>query len=326
MSEHLYFDVEYAKGGRAVEGTAVRYGDKAARRTGGGVYYDTIRPGSLKIDDATLNIQHDRKRLLGRTNGGGLSFQDGPDRLRVRAEFAEPLTRDAADALQMLEKRILRAWSLELSIRDYKIDDAERTRVITGADVTGIALVDRPGFTGSAAVLREFSDYQDGAFEGSYKYNQDETISDEPGRAVVRKRKFRPGAFRQSIQDPGHEVGLLTSRNPNDAVASKRSGTLFLEDDDETLNVTASSVADTAAWRDLLAKRDAGLALALQPVIKADSGEYEDIPENPGDGTALVRTYSAVKLLGFMVTPRPTKGSESEVNLWAQSPLGLTVH
>ena len=29
-------------------------------------------------------------------------------------------------------------------------------------------------------------------------------------------------------------------------------------------------------------QRDAGLALSLTPIIKADSGEFEDLPEDPG--------------------------------------------
>ena len=317
MQEHLYFEAEYNRGGRVVEGTAVRYGERAAYQLPGGTYYDAIAPGALKITDAVLNIQHDRKRPLGRTDGGGLTFQDGKDRLRVRYEFQDPLTSDQRDALSLLERRVLRGFSLELAGMKTRLDLPTRTRHILSAEARGIALVDRPAFSGSEAVLKEFeeADYADG-FSGSYQYNTAETISDEPGRAVVRKRKFRPGSFDDSIQDPESEIGLLTSRNPNDAVASKRSGTLFIELDGATLTVTASSVADTAAWRDILAKRDAGLSLALQPIIKADSGDFEDVAESPGDGTALVRTYSAVKLLGFMVTPRPLKGSESEVSFW----------
>ena len=323
--ENLYFDVEFATGGRVAEGTAVRYGDKAAYRLPGGVYFDTIRPGALTVDDVVMNAGHDRKKPLLRT-GNGLTFDDSPDRLRVRAEFTEPLTGDQRDALLNLKNRLFRSWSLEIGITDYVMDQDARTRVITKANVTGIALVDRPGFKGSEAVLKEFEDaaYAE-PFSGKFKYNVAETISDDPGRAVVRKRMFRPGAFNNTINDPDSEIGLLTSRNPNDAVASKRSGTLMLEQDGESLTVSASNVADTAAWRDLLAKRDAGLALALQPIIKADSGDYEDVAESPGDGTALIRTYAQVKLLGFMVTARPLKGASSEVDLWL-SQVGLTVY
>ena len=324
MTEHLFFEAEYAKGGRVVEGTAVRYADRARYELPGGTYYDKIAPGALKISDAVLNIQHNRQRPIGRTNGGGLSFQDDTDRLRVRYEFQDPLTSDQRDALSLLERRVLRGFSLELAGMKTRLDTATRTRHIEAADARGIALVDRPAFAGSEAVLKQFAeadktvstaDYADG-FRGSYQYGAAETISDQPGRAVVRKRRFRPGAFRQSIEDPASEVALLTSRNPNDAVASKRSGTLFIEQDGGTVSVHAQTVAVTAAWRDLLVKRDAGLSLALQPVIKADSGDFEDVAENPADGTALIRTYSAVKLLGFMVTPRPLKGSESEVSFW----------
>ena len=113
---------------------------------------------------------------------------------------------------------------------------------------------------------------------------------------------------------------MLTSRNPQDAIASKRSGTLAIEEDGGRLIVTAPRVADTAAWRDLVARRDAGVTLALQPIVKADSGDFEDLPEPEGDGSALVRTYTAAKLLGFQITARPPKGataSETELQRWA---------
>ena len=86
----------------------------------------------------------------------------------------------------------------------------------------------------------------------------------------------------------------------------------------------ASNVANTAAWDDLLAKREAGLTLGIQPIIKADSGEYEDVPEPADQGNALIRTHSSVKLLGFQVTARPPKGAaptSTELNRWFEVPL-----
>ena len=88
------------------------------------------------------------------------------------------------------------------------------------------------------------------------------------------------------------------------------------------MTVTALQVAETTAWLDLIARRDAGVTLALQPIVKADSGDYTDVPEDPADGSALIRTYTAAKLLGFMVTARPPKGaaaSETELRQWAFS-------
>lgn len=318
MIEKRYCPIEYRAAAGTVEGTAVDYTD-AARipGPGGGILLERIQPAAFgSIGDVVLNSMHDRQKPLARTGGGGLVLDDGPEALRARIEL--PDTTDGRDARILLNRRVLRGLSVEMRVRDEEFKGRER--IISRADLCGLALVDRPAYSMSVAALKRWSEVEDrAAFSGSYEMDQAETISDTPGRGQVRKRKFSPGAFRESIEDPAQEIGLLTSRNPNDAIASKRSGTLAIEQDGDRLNVTALNVADTAAWRDLLAKRDAGLVLALQPIVKADSGEYEDIPEDPSAGSALVRTYTAAKLLGFMVTARPPKGataSTTELTRW----------
>ena len=327
--ERLYFDLEYNQGGRVVEGTAVRYGDKAAYRMPGGIYYDTIRPGALKINDVTLNVQHQRKRLIGRTNGGGLSFQDSPERLRVKAEFEGQLTRDAADALAMLETRLLRAWSLEIGITESHLDQANRTRVITGANVTGIALVDRPAFAGSEAVLREFEEYQ-GGFEGSYSYNTDEITSDS---GEVRKRRVRPRAFRHSLSQPAseREIVLQIGNSPGQILASRQAGTLILDDTDKALSFSVKGALPATSYvSDMEAQLAAGLTLSVAPLYRIPPADVvpnatELIPEPGSNEGVQIEVVNEAVLYAISVRARSPVGSESEVSLW-QSVHGLTVY
>lgn len=323
MIERRYCEIEYRADDGTVEGTAIDYSD-AARipGPGGAVMLERIEAGAFgSIGDVVANLQHDRQRPLARTGGGGLTLEDTTERLR--AKIALPDTTDGRDARALLARGVLRGLSVEMVVQDEVFRGRER--IISRADLKGLAVVDRPAYSLSVAALKRWTQVEDrAAFNGTYQMDQAETISDAPGRGTVRKRKYRPGAFDVSIQDAAQEIGLLTSRNPNDAVASKRSGTLAIEREGGNLLVTASSVAETSAWLDLVARRDAGLALSLQPVIKADSGEYEDIAEDPADGSALIRTYTTAKLLGFMVTARPPKGaapSGTELQRWLRMPL-----
>lgn len=325
MIETRYAPIEYRAETGSIEGTAVTYGDTAKIPGPGGLVLESVQRGAFgRVGDVVANIQHDRKRPIARTGGGGLDLTDTPERLA--AHISIPDTTDGRDARILLDRGILRGLSVEMHVHDELYQGRER--IITRADLKGLALVDRPAYRMSTAALKRWAemDVEDRAdikivtrYTGIYNMNRRETISDSPGRAVVRKRQFRPGAFDKSIADPNQEIGLLTSRNPNDAIASKLNGTLAVVRDGVRLAVTASSIAQTSAWRDLTAKRDAGLAVVLQPIIKADSGDYTDLPEPSGEGTALIRIYAAAKLLGFALTVRPPKLAgpiQSELIRW----------
>ena len=58
-----------------------------------------------------LNFQHQRARPLARTGGGGLVLTDSAERLEVAATL--PMTRDADDALTLVDEGILQGFSIE---------------------------------------------------------------------------------------------------------------------------------------------------------------------------------------------------------------------
>ena len=194
---------------------------------------------------------HDHQKPLART--GGLDLIDGADKLT--ASIRLPDTTDGRDTRALLSRGILRGLSVEMRIEWNRFEGHQR--IVEKAELMGLGVVDRPAYKLSTAALKQWADIVDRAsFSGSYDYV--ETISDT---GSVRKRRYQPGAFDRSINDPDQDIGLLTSRNPTDAIASKLSGTLAIERDADRVSVVASNVANTAAWDDLLAKREAGLTL-----------------------------------------------------------------
>ena len=103
---YRYADLAEVKG-RTLRGVLLRYGDVAKG------YKERILAGAfgdLSSADILLNLQHDRGRPLART-GGGLTLTDGPEHLQVTAVLPE--TRDADDALKLIESGVLRGLSCE---------------------------------------------------------------------------------------------------------------------------------------------------------------------------------------------------------------------
>ena len=94
--------------GRALSGTAVRYGDVASFAWG----RERIEPGAFApLGDAILNAQHDRATPLARTDGGGLTLLDSEAALEIRAEL--PPTRSADDVLELVRAKVMRGLSIE---------------------------------------------------------------------------------------------------------------------------------------------------------------------------------------------------------------------
>ena len=141
---------ELRREGRTLSGQGVVYGDVA--RVGSRA--ERFLPGAFGADvgalDVLLNVQHDRARPLARTGGGGLTLTDTPESLEVRAELPE--TRESADALELVEAKILRGFSLEfVALREHR---EGTTRVIASARLSGLAVVDKPAYQQSVVSAR----------------------------------------------------------------------------------------------------------------------------------------------------------------------------
>ena len=134
--------------GRALEGVAVLYGDRANL----GWTTEQIQPGAFAPlpQDVMLRMQHDRGRPIARTGGSGLVLADSPTALEYRAEL--PNTRDADDVIEMVKTGILRGNSVELHVIADRMEGD--TRIVERAALLGLSVVDDPAYKGSKLEAR----------------------------------------------------------------------------------------------------------------------------------------------------------------------------
>ncbi len=313
MIEQRFMPIEYRGDAGEVSGVAVRYGDTAKIPLPGGVFHESIAPGAfgdVSALDVILNLQHNRDKPLARSGGGGLELTDGPDALNLKATL--PDTSDGRDARELLSLRVLRGLSVEMEVKADSIDRAARRRDITGAILRGVGLVDRPAYGKSGAVLARFEvESRAGVVSVTYSYGNTETIGDT-GR--VRKRRIKPGAFAESIQDAAQEITLSIGRNPQAAIGSKLAGTLELKDTAVGLTAVVKNPPDTSDLTDYQKRIAAGMDAGVVPLFRELDGGYSDLPK-PGNPDVDIRTYTALKLYGLALVVRQPKGAVSAAKL-----------
>ena len=134
--------------GRRLLGTVVKYGDVAV--VGG--QPERFAPGSLIASDVVLNVQHERSRPIART-GAGLILRDSPQGLEMEALLPE--TQDGRDCITLVSSGVLRGLSVEFQpIAEHEEDG---TRVIDLANLSGLAVCDRPAYPASKVEARATS-------------------------------------------------------------------------------------------------------------------------------------------------------------------------
>ena len=100
-----------AADGAQIEGVAMPYGREANIA---GVFRESVDAGAFgTIGDVILNRMHDRNEPLARTEGGGLTFEDGATHLFLRADIPEY----RADVRDQVKRRILRGFSVEMEVK-----------------------------------------------------------------------------------------------------------------------------------------------------------------------------------------------------------------
>lgn len=133
-------------GERTLSGTLMRYGDTAVMPWGDKERFEPGAFGNVGKADVTLNVQHDRSRLIGRTGGGGVELRDSPTELSISAKL--PDTREANDAIELVRGKILRGFSVEFLPDDARqeMEGGKRLHIITRAKLVGVGVVDRPAY------------------------------------------------------------------------------------------------------------------------------------------------------------------------------------
>ena len=125
--------------GRTLSGVAMPYGTVSPD------FRERFEPGAFgAVGTVDLNLQHDPAVVVAR----GATLTDSPSALSVRATLP-----GGAAALVLVRRRALNGFSVEFNpTREHR--DAAGVRVVEAADLTGLALVDRPAYPGARPEVR----------------------------------------------------------------------------------------------------------------------------------------------------------------------------
>ena len=157
---------------------------------------------------------------------------------------------------------------------------------------------------------------QDGhrrTLRGRFPYNSTAVIAD---RGRVRKEMFAPRAFRFATQDPEREIHLLRGHNFDQPLASKRAGTLTIEDTDDALSFVAQLPdvdVQPTYMRDALAMVTAGLIGGISPGYRVPPAtvvpDAERLVPEPGNPSVQIRVIREAVLSEISVVTRPAYNS-----------------
>ncbi len=145
--EYRYATLEVrAADGGLIEGIVMPYTREANIA---GAFRESVDAGAFgQINDVILNLMHDHREPLARTEGGGLTLEDGADRLFLRADIPEY----RGDVRDQVKRRILRGFSVEMEVKAEDWPTPDR-RVIRAATLWNIGLVDRPAYSEATAAI-----------------------------------------------------------------------------------------------------------------------------------------------------------------------------
>ena len=149
MPEYRYSPLTTVEVGSPMfQGVLMRYGSVGAGPTGPEVF-TAGSFGNVEQADILLNVQHDRSRVLARAPGT-MSLVDTQSLLSLVAK--PPETTEVRDARLLVQAGVLQGLSIEFNA----IEEEHRNglRVISKAELVGVAVVDRPAYPASTVEAR----------------------------------------------------------------------------------------------------------------------------------------------------------------------------
>ena len=157
---------------------------------------------------------------------------------------------------------------------------------------------------------------------GRFPYRSRATVRD---RGRVRKEMFLQRAFAFAVEDETREIHLLSGHSFDRPLASKRRGSLRLEDRDDGLRFEADlpEEAEQPSWmRDTVLSLQGGLVGGISPGFSvppaaAVPNAEELIPE-PGNPGVQIRVIRQAVLYELSLVTRPAYEA-TEVDLRAQN-------
>lgn len=173
---------------------------------------------------------------------------------------------------------------------------------------------------------------------GRFPYGRNAVLSDGGRTGRPRKERIASRAFAYRVERADEDIHLLVGHDYGKPLASKRAGTLALEDGDDALEFRATitpQVADTSHGRDALALLEAGLAIGISPGFRIppkravpNAETMEDEPNRPGEGMhrAMIRTVLAALLYELSLVTRPAYDeAQVEARSWSTMAGGVTM-
>ena len=253
--------------GRTLQGEAVVYGDRAVFPWG----EETIQAGAfLPIGDVILNRQHQRVVPLARTAGGGLTLEDSPEALRIRADL--PDVQSANETLELVRSKILRGLSIEFHATAERAEGD--LRIIEKARLVGVGVVDSGQYPQSLVSARA-EERQAGrlrTMRGSIPAKKSLECGCV-GAADCREAVFSSGALDGVLDaEAQRDVLAVLGEYANPLGSRKRKSLRFWSDKRGGLEY-ALDVPDSPRGRELLESMDAADVFG-RPVLDLDASEF----------------------------------------------------
>ncbi|WP_022684592.1 HK97 family phage prohead protease [Sphingobium bisphenolivorans] len=158
--------------------------------------------------------------------------------------------------------------------------------------------------------------------KGRFPYKKRAVLDSGGNGRRPKKEEFAPKAFSFAVDDPERDIHLLIGHSFDKPLASKKAGTLILDDTDAALDFTAILTPDIqrTSWAmDFMAAFAAGLIGGISPGFRvappeAVANPEETTEEDPSLGNALIRTIFAAVLFELSMVTRPAY-DETEADL-----------
>lgn len=270
--------------GRTLEGVALRYGDTALI---GPSMRETFTPGAFSpIGDVILNGHHDRGVPLARTGGGGLSIEDTPTELRVKA--ALPETTQADDVLALVRSKVLRGLSIEFVAVEERLEGD--LRIVERARLSAISVVASPAYAASVVEARAKRKAPKTWIKNDILYGVAcycECLKGDCKKVVFAPKSLGPA--------PGVDT-IATVGRFSEALGSTSGKSLRLSDTPRALEVElAPDARSTGAGETLTDLAKAKVAIYSRPLIDDAVSVFTE--------TDNVRTYTKAGLNAILLKP-----------------------
>ncbi|WP_179379763.1 HK97 family phage prohead protease [Jannaschia marina] len=171
------------------------------------------------------------------------------------------------------------------------------------------------------------------ALAGRFPYGKRAVLSDGGRSGRPRKEVIAPRAFAYRVDRPEEDIHLLVGHSYDRPLASRKAGTLKIEDTDDALTFEATitpEMQDVSYVRDFLAAMSAGLIVGISPGFRippkravAEAEKVEDEGHDPENGAhnAVIRTVMAALLYELSVVTRPAYDeTQIEARSWDTPP------